>query len=152
MKKVFLGIVLLSLFSLGANAQRDNMRAEMKEKVEAYKIAFFTEKLDLSPDESKTFWPLFNELENKQEALREKYHLKGKKLELLSDAEVKDHIMSQLDMEQEAVQLRKDYTLKFMDVLPVRKVAMLQKINREFKKELLREMRQRRQNRRSGGN
>ena len=151
MKKVFLGIVLLSLLSLAANAQRDNMRAEMREKVEAYKIAFFTEKLNLSPDESKAFWPLFNELENKQEALREKYKLKGKKLELLSDAEVKDHIMNQLDMEQEAVQLRKEYTLKFMDVLPIRKVAMLQKVNREFKKELLREMRQRRQNRRSGG-
>lgn len=150
MKKVFLATAFIFLFGLVAMAQRSEMRAEMQERVEAYKIAYFTEQLALTPDESKVFWPLFNELEQKQEDLREKYDLRGKKLELLSDSEVKDHIMSQLEMEQEAVKIRKEYMLKIMDVLPVRKVAMLQKVNREFKKELLKEMRQRRQNRRSG--
>ncbi len=150
MKKVFLGTALLLFFSLMANAQRGNMRAERQERIEAFKIAFFTEKLQLTPDESKAFWPLFNQFEDRQDALQEKYDLKGKRLELLSDEEIKGHIMNQLEMEDEMVKLRKDYIMKFMDVLPVRKVAMLQRINREFKKALLQEIRKRRQGNRSG--
>ncbi len=145
MKKVFLGTAFLLLFSLMANAQRGNPRAERQERIEAFKIAFFTEKLQLTPDESKRFWPLFNQFEQRQDALQEKYNLKGKRLELLSDKEVKDYIMNQLEMEDELVKLRKDYTIQFMEVLPVRKVAMLQRINRDFKKTLLEEIRKRRQ-------
>lgn len=135
------------MFSSLANAQRGNMRAERKEQVEAFKIAFFTEKLQLTAEESKAFWPLFNQFEERQDALQEKYDLRGKKLELLTDDEVKGHIMSQLEMEDELVKLRKDYTMQFMEVLPIRKVAMLQRINREFKKALLEEIRKRRRER-----
>lgn len=133
--------------SMVANAQRGNMRAERQEQIDAFKIAFFTEKLQLTTEESKAFWPLFNEFEERQDALQEKYDLRGKRLELLSDDEVKGHIMDQLEMEDELVKLRRDYTMKFMEVLPIRKVAMLQRINREFKKALLEEIRKRRRER-----
>lgn len=135
------------MFNMTANAQRGSMRAERQEQIDAFKIAFFTEKLQLTPEESKAFWPLFNQFEERQDALQEKYELRGKKLELLSDDEVKGHIMSQLEMEDELVKLRKDYTMQFMEVLPIRKVAMLQRINREFKKALLEEIRKRRRER-----
>lgn len=135
------------MFNMTANAQRGSMRAERQEQIDAFKIAFFAEKLQLTPEESKAFWPLFNQFEERQDALQEKYELRGKKLELLSDDEVKGHIMSQLEMEDELVKLRKDYTMQFMEVLPIRKVAMLQRINREFKKALLEEIRKRRRER-----
>ncbi|MEZ4957135.1 MAG: hypothetical protein R2825_26490 [Saprospiraceae bacterium] len=147
MKKLFLGTIVLLMFNMTANAQRGSMRAERQEQIDAFKIAFFTEKLQLTPEESKAFWPLFNQFEERQDALQEKYELRGKKLELLSDDEVKGHIMSQLEMEDELVKLRKDYTMQFMEVLPIRKVAMLQRINREFKKALLEEIRKRRRER-----
>ena len=143
-------MAFLFLFAIHSNAQRDGMRAERQERIEAFKIAFFTEKLQLTPDESKIFWPLYNEFEQKREGLMDKYELKGKKLELLSDAEVKAHILTHLEMEQELVKMRKDYIMQFMEVLPVRKVAMLQRIDKEFKKTLLQEMRKRRQERRGG--
>ena len=147
MKKVILGMALMLLSLSAINAQQGNRRTERQEKIEAFRIAFFTEKLQLTSQESKNFWPLFNQFEKQQDGLREKYDLKGKRLELLTDAEVKGHILNQLEMEDEMVKLRKDYTMRFMEVLPVRKVAMLQRIEREFKKELLKEIRERRQNR-----
>lgn len=150
MKKVLLVNLLVCLFFTAANAQRDNMRGPAQEKIEAFKIAFFTEQLQLTPDESKVFWPLYNEFENKREDLREKYDLKGDKLELLSDQEVKTHIMNQIKMEEDLTALRRDYVLKFMDVLPVRKVAMLQKIDTQFKKKLLEEIQKRRTQRQGG--
>ena len=150
MKKVFLGAVLLLLFFSTTYAQQGRMGQQRKERIESYRIAYFTEKLQLTPDESKDFWPLFNQFEEDQKALRAKYNLKGQKIELLSDTEVKDFIMNQLEMESEQTKLKKDYILQMMEVLPIRKVAMLQRVNREFKKELLRELRERRQQNRGG--
>lgn len=148
MKKIFLATAFLLMLVTFAHAQKEGKKAERKERIEAFKIAFFTEKLQLSPSESKDFWPLYNEFESKRDELRDKYELKGKRLELLSDAEVKDYIMNRLDMEQELVKMQKNYILQFMEVMPVRKVAMLQRIDREYKKTLLQEIRKRRQERR----
>ena len=62
----------------------------------------------------------------------------------------RDYILNHLEMEDELVRMRKGYIMQFMDMLPVRKVAMLQRIDKEFKKALLQEMRKRRQDRRGG--
>ena len=145
MNKILLGIALVLASFTVANAQQGNMRAARQERIEAFKTAFFTERLQLTQEESKNFWPLFNQFEKQQDNLKDKYDLKRKRLELLSDTEVKEYILNQLEMEDELVKLRKDYIMRFMDVLPVRKVAMLQRIDREFKKELLKEIRERRQ-------
>ena len=138
------------VFAFAARAQRGAMGEQAQERIEAYKIAFFTEQLQLTPTESQAFWPLFNEFENERGALKEKYDLKGKKLELLSDAEVRDHIMSQLKMEEDLTSLRRTYLMKFMDVLPVRKVALLQRADTAFKKKLLEEIQKRRAQRQGG--
>ena len=145
MKKVFFGTLLVLAFAWSATAQMEGMSRQAQEKIEAYKIAFFTEKLQLTPTESQAFWPLFNEFESKREDLKGKYDLKGKKIELLSDEEVRTYIMNQLKMDEELTSLRKDYIMQFMEVLPIRKVAMLQRVGNQFKRELLNEIQKRRQ-------
>lgn len=147
MKKLLFTSVLLS-FALALAAQNNRQANErMQDRVQAYRIAFFTEKLQLTPDESKAFWPLYNQYEDEEKALRDKYDLAGKKLELMSDSEIEGHIMKQLDAQEQQVKLRRDYVRKFMQVLPTRKVAMLQQVDNEFKRTLLEELRQRRENR-----
>ena len=121
-----------------------------QEKMEAFKIAFFTEKLQLTPDESKVFWPLYNQFENEREALKDKYDLDGQKLELMSDKDVEAAIMQHVDMEEQMVKLRRDYIRQFMEVMPVRKVAMLQRIDNDFKRALLEEIKKRREAKQGG--
>ena len=86
MKKHFLFIVLLSL-ALGVNAQqpapprppmekgqrggrlqRGGNREEKKEKIEMYKVKFFTEKLALTTNEAELFWAVY---ENHKKAMKE---------------------------------------------------------------------------------
>ena len=141
--------VALVVLAITAFAQPKGQRAQ--EKIEAFKIGFFTERLQLTPEESKTFWPLFEQFENERDALKEKYDLEGKKLELMSDKEVENAIMQHLEMEDQLVKLRRDYIHRFMDVLPVRKVALLQRIDTEFKRALLEEIKKRRENKQNGG-
>ncbi len=150
MKKLFFGTMLFLAFTLAAQAQGPN-KERRQEKIEAYKIAFFTEKLQLTPDESKSFWPLFNKFEDERDAVREKYDLDGKRFELMSDKEVETSVMNFLDGEEQIAKLRREYVLKFKEVLPIRKVAMLQRLDREFKQYLLEELKKRKEERLNGG-
>jgi hypothetical protein len=150
MKKLSFIIVFMFVLVAIALAQPGPRGERAQEKMEAFKIAFFTEKLQLTPDESKAFWPLFNQFENERDALKDKFDLEGQKLELMSDKEVEAAVMQHIEMEEQLVKLRRDYVRRFMEVLSVRKVAMLQRIDREFKLALLEEIKKRREARQSG--
>ena len=47
-------------------------RKENHEKIKSLKVAFITEKLDLSSAEAQTFWPIYNDYQEKRAALRKK--------------------------------------------------------------------------------
>jgi hypothetical protein len=150
MKKLIVTALFL-LAVVAANFAQPGQRGERaQEKIEAFRIAFFTEKLQLTPEESKTFWPLYNQFENERETLKNKFDLDGQRFELLSDKDVEAAIMQHIDMEEQMVKLRRDYVRRFMEVLPVRKVAMLQRIDNDFKMALLEEIKKRRENRQDG--
>ena len=58
---------MLGCFS-GIKAQDgDKTRAE---KIEALKIAFITQKLQLTTDEAQKFWPVYNQYENEIRSLQ----------------------------------------------------------------------------------
>ncbi|WP_033961566.1 Spy/CpxP family protein refolding chaperone [Psychroserpens jangbogonensis] len=59
--------ILILLISISAFAQPDG---KMKERIKAQKIAFITEKLNLSTDEAEKFWPVYNEFEAATEKVR----------------------------------------------------------------------------------
>lgn len=147
MKKTWFIILLALGLTAIASAQTAKNREQARERIEAYKVAFFTEKLQLTTEESKAFWPLYNEFEQAREELRNKYERGNKRLELLSDEELEKHLDDQLKMEEEMVQLRRKFYQRFKQVLPIRKVAMLQKVENEFKRELLKELRRRQKDR-----
>ena len=42
------------------NEEQKRTHQEMREMIQAKKIAFFTEYLDLTPSEAEKFWPLYN--------------------------------------------------------------------------------------------
>jgi len=151
MRKSFFGIALFLMLAFAASAQPCKPGERAQEKIEAYKIAFFTERLQLTPEESKSFWPLFNQFENERDALRDGYKLEDRKIELMSDKEVEDFVMQHFEMEEKLVKLRRDYVRRFMEVLPIRKVAILQRVDTEFKRHLLEQLQKRQEKREQQG-
>lgn len=148
MRKItFVFTLTLGLIPLLSWAQPRNM----EDRIESLRIAFFTEKLQLSPDESKTFWPLFNEFQEKERAIKKNYQ-NDTSLELMSDAEAEKLIDNSFKMEDELLQLKKEYYGKMRKVLPVRKIALLSRIERQFKERLLEEWRNRQEQKQNGGN
>ena len=117
--------------------------AEMpkKERMESMRIAFLTQKLDLTPEEAQKFWPVYNEYQKKKEELhnKRKAETKGLKqnIDSLSDKQIEAIIDGEMAFRQKNVDLEKEYHGKFKSVLPVRKVAKLYKAEEQFKQQLL---------------
>jgi len=53
--------------------QKGNHTAPNQEKIEAQRVAFITQELDLTPDEAKVFWPVYNEYDAKRHEFKKTF-------------------------------------------------------------------------------
>ncbi len=153
MKKIILFILIncISIAIISAQPHRGgkhkgDLSPEAREKMEAYRVAFITEKLELTAEEAQQFWPIFNEREERLRAIKkeQKQHRRNTDFANLTDAEIQAMIDHHFDFKQRELDIEREYTAKFAKVLPLRKVVMLHRLEREFKKKILNEFRKRR--------
>ncbi len=115
-----------------------------KEKVEAMRIAFITQKLDLTPEEAQKFWPVYNEFQKKREELnkkrREEYKNMKENIDSLSDKQVEAIVDGEMAFRQKNLDLDKEYHSKFKSTLPIKKVAKLYRAEEQFTHRLLEEI------------
>jgi hypothetical protein len=140
MKKYIYLVAIIATISLNAMAQKG-------ERLEAMKIGFITERLNLSSDEAKIFWPVYNKFTNDLKKLRQS--TKGKIAEEMSDmpamtdAEAEKVLNDMVSFKINEAELLKKYATEFKKVLPVKKVVLLFKAENDFKRELLKKLSQR---------
>lgn len=112
-----------------------------KEKMEAMRIAFLTQKLDLSPEEAQKFWPVYNEFQKKREEIhkkrREEVKSAKENFDSLSDKQVEKIVDDEMAFRQKNLDLEKEYHSKFKSVLPIKKVAKLYHAEDMFARHLL---------------
>lgn len=133
MKKL-LYIILLATLSFSANAQGGGK----KEKIEALRVAFITQQLNLTSDESQKFWPVYNEYQDKLKGARKEFKSQG--TTFATDKEAQDFLDAELLFKQRELSLYKEYYDKFKKILPIKKVAQLRQAEEDFKKELLKQL------------
>ena len=132
----------------GPKGPKGNRNEERKDNFESLKIAFLTDKLDLTPEEAQQFWPVYNQFTNKLEELRKKRRQDGKdvkqNLDGLSDKELEQAVDNDLIYRQKELDLQKEYNVKFKSVLPIKKVAKLYAAEEQFKMVLLNKLKDKR--------
>lgn len=117
-----------------------------KERVEAMKVGFLTERLNLSVEEAREFWPVYNKMQDELEVLRKNRRINLRdSLETMSDAEVEKMVDGELSFRQNELDILKKYNPQFKKILPVRKVALLYRAEEDFKRRLLDLIQERRQ-------
>jgi hypothetical protein len=145
MKNIYVLVVLMMGLVTQAIAQpgggpRGNKPP--KSEVEKIRKNVYTRVLILSDEEAKNFWPVFEKMQGEIETVRREMKKQGKYMMdnygTLSDEDFDKGMQKMLDYEQQLVDIRKKYYPEFKKVLPIKKVILLQKAEREFKKELLR--------------
>ncbi|WP_187696203.1 hypothetical protein, partial [Xanthovirga aplysinae] len=122
-----------------------------KEKIKSARVAMITEKLDLSPQQSEVFWPLYNEFNNKKEEL-EKRQRKTQKLakQEISDSKAQKEIQSIFVLKQQILDLEKSYYKKFGETLTPQQVFKLGQAEKDFRKLIIKKIREERRSRANG--
>lgn len=136
MKNLIIALLLLPTLALAQGPRMD-------EKMEAYKVTWLTTKLDLSADEAKIFWPIYNDYTREQSTLRKERmqqmisFRKIKEIDDLSDTEIQSLILNDFDFRQKDLNIERKYYNKFKSSLPIKIVGKFYRAQEAFKKELL---------------
>ncbi len=135
MKKTVL-LALMVAMSVVAVAQ--TKKKFDKEEMKAQKVAYITEKVQLTPDEAQQFWPLYNELQEKIRLVhKQRFELEKSIDEASSTADYERVNDAMVQSRVEMATLRKTYYEKYKQVLSAEKIHRLFKAERGFKKVLL---------------
>jgi hypothetical protein len=136
MKKIFFVLICLASV-IGVFAQPKNDR--VKDRVAAQRIGFITQRLNLTPEESQLFWPIYNQYTEKLQQIRSSAKVE-QPTEDMSEADIEKLIVTQMDRESRELELKKDYYQKLKKAISVKKIAKLYKAERDFKGELLKQL------------
>ena len=124
------------------------MSDEKREEIEAMKVAFLTKKLELTPEEAQTFWPVYNQYQGELDKLRDghrKVRMEAKsEMDTMSDKDVEKLVDGEIAFRQSELDIMKKYNSRFKSVLPMKKVAKLYRAEEDFKRELLHKLQERR--------
>ena len=130
-------ILIATAWGVSAFAQgpQEPPKGNKADRVEALRIAFISEKLNLTPAEAQNFWPVYNQYRNDMETLRKNFK---------PGPDMQPTAEQQLDMEQKKLDLKKKYKNQFEGALGKTKLNQLYNLEHEFH-EKLKEMRDQRQ-------
>ena len=142
--------ISLCVLSLTAFAQwmpqkdSDEARKQGADRINAAKVAFFTQQLDLSVEEAQKFWPVYNEYNKEVEEARNALRMATMTMnnpEKKAD-DLKAALKSYSDSQKKEAQLTEQYINKLLKILPVEKVAKVFTAEELFRMQLLYQFRQ----------
>lgn len=140
-------LLILSFCFLAINSFAQGGQRFDNEKIEAFKVTFFTQKLGLSVDEAKLFWPIYNDYQREQNSLRRDHmqkmisFRKVQDIDEMTDAEVQALINNDFDFKQRGLYIEKKYYNKLKLSLPIKTVGKFYRAQEAFKRELLNQFR-----------
>ncbi|MFN8309815.1 MAG: hypothetical protein U0T73_07620 [Chitinophagales bacterium] len=130
---IFAGTLLT--LSAQTPAPATDQQGNRHEKIEAMRVAYITNRLQLTPEEAQRFWPVYNQFHNELKQLRRNF--KADDGGMTAD--------EQLEFDQKKLDLRKRYKPQYEAAIGKEKVNLLMTAEEDFKRELMRVLRERRE-------
>lgn len=145
-------LILLLVSAPAALAQEKSkpQQAQSKQdKIKSLEIAYISRELDLTPEEAQKFWPLYNKYTREVNELiterkRRAQELKGKPR--TDDKIAEAALDKELGYEKRMIDIKTRYKQEFLKAIPARKVGILYRSEREFRNMMIRQMKERREN------
>jgi len=135
---------ILLVLSVTASAQGTGMD---REKMDAFKVSFFTQKLGLSADEAKIFWPIYNDYQRELSELRKAHmakmisYRKVTEIDDMSDTEIQSLIYNDFAFRQRDLNIERKYYDKLRASLPIKIIGKFYRAQEAFKREILNQFR-----------
>jgi hypothetical protein len=140
MKREVLILIVLAVFPLiQVNAQNPNL-----EKLNAYKIAFFTRRMNLTSQEAEKFWPVYNEFQDKRNVIQTERQTLNRNInqnELnMTEKELIESGDKHVALQVQEAALALEYHKKFKEILAPAKVIRLYQAENQYRLLLLNEL------------
>jgi hypothetical protein len=126
-----------------------------QERLNAYKIAFITNRLKLTPSEAEKFWPVYNEFQEKKTGIQQermqlnrRFNQEGAKMTDEQLITLGDKLM-ELEVSETELSMKFHQTLK--GLLPPAKILRLYQAENQYRQQLLKELQDRNQPRNNPG-
>ena len=138
--KTLARILFLCLTVISAVAQDDDEVShapdqKVRDKIEAARIAYITDQLQLTPDEAEKFWPIYREFSTKRREIRQQLrNVSREGSPGKTDQEVVDQ---QFKIKQQELDLEKDYSGRLLKVISAQKLRSLPQAERRFRQMIL---------------
>lgn len=140
MRKI--GYIIIALLTLATAVQAQPGRRI--ERVRAIKVAYITDKLELTTEQSAKFWPIYNRFEDERFDIVRQYR-RGNVADPATDESLRS-VDDDIEMQEKMLALRKKYKDEFLKVITPKQLAALIDAEREFKRMLLQQLKERREN------
>ena len=142
MKKPLFTTLLIAFAIAPALSQKNvsnDEKSQRKEKIETLRIAFFTEKLEMTKEESTAFFALHNNLEESIANLKKEYkHLRTKRdYDSISDKEYALGVTQRAEFKKQEIDLNSSFILECFDILDAKRAIAIPEIKKNFRKEIL---------------
>ncbi len=135
--KAFKTVLFLALIflSLSISAQK----AGGGKQLQAQRIAFMTEQMNLTPEEAQQFWPIYNQYAENLKQIRQNYR-QTKVSDTNTDEEVEKFVLAGFDKYQKELDLKKDCYLKLKKIISIRKIQKMYSAEIDFRQEVIQQL------------
>lgn len=142
-------IFLSLMITTAAYGQGPGEDKEKDEKIEALKVGFITKELNLTSAEAEKFWPLYNEMEDKMKEIRQSCrkinHEMRDSEDKISNEDAKKKLNTLFENEQKELDLKKEYSEKFIKLIGEKRTLKLLSLEHEFRRVLLERLKDRKE-------
>lgn len=120
-----------------------------REKIEAYKKLYLTDKLKLDPTTETAFWETYKSYEDSLAKVRQEHRLSMRKLNIDNESATVQEYDEQIDIymsyEKKKVELRGKLIAELKEIMSFRKTYMLFRYEDDFRREMMKKLRESRQ-------
>jgi len=145
LKSFILLLIILSSVII-VNGQETKSKSEKEQEIKSQKIAFFTDKIGLTPEEAQIFWPIYNSYWAKKNKIiadrKDQMTYFADNSENMSNDEMIKYADQYIHYEMKLAELLDEYHKKFKEILPIDKVMKIYLADYEFKTYLLKKIRE----------
>lgn len=137
-------LLLLFIGAVTTTAQAQRRSEEEIKKIQDAKVAIITNRLNLTPEQSTGFWPMYNEYSQKRREIHraQRKIINDKKAEGQNDEAVLSNLKEVQELRQKELDLEKEYQNKFLKVITASQVIELYKAERTFNDMLIQRLKQ----------
>ncbi len=120
---------------------------KVRDKIQAARVAYITDQLELTPQEAEKFWPIYREFAEKRKTIREQLKASQQTLDPSKTTEQneKEIVDRQFQMKQQELNLEKDYSGRLLKVISAQKLRTLPEAERQFRQMIFDQIQRRQQ-------